>query len=143
MWVLWSHVRGMIERTGNSLQHLSDAEVLKGIIHHDLNKVHKYKLVSTEPWEVDYAKDVDILTEHLGDTHKSLHLLGMYNISVPLKLHGALVRAEGGFSETKTKAESVFAKVLYILDELSANVISRIDSGRLMNSKREAMNVEI
>jgi len=135
MWDLWSGgLKSTIAAQCGLVDYVEDSSfVWRAILHHDLNKVWKYELKSLDPWEVDYAKDP--LTAILTDTHKSLYLLAKHDIFLPVVLHSALITAEGGFSATHPKTESVFSKVIYILDELSANVVDRLQRDAFWDSK--------
>lgn len=139
MFDIWVEL-GLALRTQTALpEYLTDnAFVWRAILHHDLNKVWKYKLVTADPWKVDYAPDP--LSKLLTDTHKSLQILGRMHITLPVVLHSALITAEGGFSATRPKVESVFSKVIYLLDELSANVVDRLQRDAFWDSKIGGIN---
>lgn len=150
MWSAWKNILRPAIIDSAPTEFINDSLVLRAIIHHDLNKVHRYRLVSIEtfmvvhdveqveiPWSVDYGtKNEDPLGHLLPSTHKSLQLLMDAGITLDPLLHNALVTAEGGFTEGKRpRTESVFAKVIYILDELSANVFGRLNPVQFWDSK--------
>ena len=137
MWDLWLSVRRVLVDHGPLHPQLSDWNVWRGILNHDLNKVWKYKLVSLEPWTVEYAKEDDRLGMLLGDVGKVEFFLGKNKIHLSVLLMNALLTSEGGFSPSpRPHAETVLAKMLYILDELSANVVDRLQNGRFWHSLR-------
>jgi hypothetical protein len=139
MWEIWTSLHHTLRSYGELPDMLNDSGLVwRAILHHDLNKVWKYKLVTVDPWKVNYAQDS--LTALLTDTHKSIHFLGTQDIHLPVVLHNALITAEGGFSVAKPRAESVFSKVVYILDELSANVLDRLYTKRFWDSKIGGVN---
>lgn len=137
MWEIWTGLRGILRDHNAVHPQLNDLNVWKCILHHDLNKVWKYRLVKDDPWEVDYANDQDRLTTLLGDTNKVLFLLSKHGIKLPIPLHNALITAEGGYSSSpRPNAETVLAKVAYLLDEMSANVVDRLQTSRFWDSKQ-------
>jgi hypothetical protein len=144
MWHIWTGLRSVI-RAGTEGTHsqLNDSNVWRAILHHDLNKVYRYQLISVPGWAVDYANTGDRLDTLLGSTHKKLSLLMQYDIPLSPVLHNALICSEGGYSTDRPHAGTVFAKVVYLLDELSANVIDRLDAGRFWDSKNGGLNEEI
>lgn len=170
MWELWVDLRGVFR--AHNAQHalLNDSNIWKCILHHDLNKVWKYKLIeipdteehltakkildSISPaqhevewanatlakkapptWAVDYADDQ--IHSFLGDdTNKTIFFLNQRGIKLSLPLYNALITAEGGYSrQPRPKTESVLAKVAYLLDDMSANVIDRLQTDRFWDSK--------
>jgi hypothetical protein len=143
MWDLWTGLRSVIKGQVGVWMHaqLSDQNMWLAILHHDLNKIWKYKLVSGSPWQVDYA-NTDRTSALLGDTSKSMWLLQHYDIKLSIPLYNALIVAEGGFSKVRPHAESVLAKVAYLIDELSANVVDRMLTDRFWDSKRGGLREE-
>lgn len=136
MWEVWVDLRAVVQAHNAFHPQLNDLNVWKCILHHDLNKVWKYKLESEDPWKADYANEHDRLSQLLGDTNKVMFLLNKHGIKLPIPLHNALITAEGGYSTSpRPYAETVLAKVAYLLDELSANVIDRLQTGRFWDSK--------
>lgn len=111
---------------------LDDSSVWLAILHHDLNKVHRYKLVSKEPWSVDYYESQR--TKLLGEEQSALSILSEYNISVSPMLHNALICAEGGHADYKPKAETVLARIVQVLDLMSSDVIDRLRTNRFWDS---------
>lgn len=120
------------------LLNMSRQNVWRAILHHDLNKVWRYRIVygsADDPnlWQVEYSKK-DTATELLGSTNKSLWILQKYGIELTLPLYNALLTSEGGYAKTRPRVDTAFAKLLYVLDELSANVVNRLQTGRFWDS---------
>lgn len=137
MWEIWCDLRKIILDHSQRATHpnMTDSYVWRAILHHDLNKVWKYVSVTSDPWMVEYAKNEDPTTSLLGDTHKSLWLLNRATIPLNIPLHNALICAEGGFTKCQPQVETVLAKTVYILDEMSANVIDRLQRNAFWDSK--------
>ena len=146
MWRAWAMIRNMIPmRDAN----ITDSLVWRAILHHDLNKIYRYKQVTKDKdgnaltdWKVDYTDgNEDPLGYLLPSTHKTLGILTHYGIPLSPLLLNALITAEGGYSQgPHPKTETVFAKVVYLCDELSANVINRLETGRFWDSKEGGLN---
>jgi hypothetical protein len=139
MWGVWMSMRPLLREAGGSHPLLTDENIWKCILHHDLNKVWKYKLfwpeLSPTP-ALEYAGELDRMTYFLGDTNKTICILGKYGITLNIPLLNALVNAEGGYSPgPRTQTETVLAKLAYLLDEMSANVIDRLQFNRFWDSK--------
>ncbi len=107
-----------------------DAEVLRGIINHDLHKAYRtYVLlppdqVSFENWKVEHGKDYSDCM--LSSNMKTLWLLNRSYIHLTIEDFHVLGWSEGGWSEIKTSERSPLATLIYCLDELSANVLDKI-----------------
>lgn len=138
MWDVWMHWRTAIYTP----LAFDDATVWRAILHHDLGKVRKYRLIDrdehynpVDEWKVDYAKpSEDRLNHLLGDTHKALSILSRHGIYLTPMLHNALITSHGGYTEDYPRCETAFAKLIYLLDEYSANVLNRLN-GRFWDSK--------
>lgn len=124
--------------------HVTDERVLCAIINHDLHKgwttyvakcYYENGAEITGPWEVEYGgHESDSLLNH---TLKSLFLLNSVGIHPDIEQLNALALAEGGWSDQKNVREaSVLAKLCYTLDELSGNVLERVQKGNLLEVKR-------
>ena len=138
MWDCWKLLRHEV-MAAPAAHPITDSLVWRAILHHDLNKVWRYKIVMPSPeWEVDYAKgDEDSLGHLLPSTFKTLAILNRFEIPMPPILMNALVTAEGGFSEgPRPRTETVFAKLIYLCDELSANVLNRLAANLFWDSKK-------
>jgi len=110
---------------------LTDELILKYCLHHDLHKTYRtYELVSEDPWEVKY--DYDQPSERaMPWSVKSVWILMQNGITLDPHQMNALMREGGGWSEQQMdrKGDSVLAKLGYLLDELSGNVLGRIEKG--------------
>jgi len=143
MYNAWEILReGIVRRKGELHPCFTEANVWRAILHHDLNKVWRYEFIQHNPWKVDYY-ELDRPAELLGAMSKSQWIIQSYGIRLSLPLANALICAEGGYSHTRPRAETVFAKVLYLCDELSANVIDRLDTDRFWDSKDGGLNVSV
>lgn len=128
MWSLWSTLKEN-PVIGRPHPDLNDERVFKAILYHDLHKIHRtYRLLSLDPWITEYANE-DPTERMMTWSTKSLWLLNKYKIELDPVQYNALLWSEGGWSEhaRKLKGGSVLAKVAYLLDELSGNVIGRIE----------------
>jgi hypothetical protein len=135
MWTLWRGLRTIISPLAELHALMSDTNIWRAILHHDLNKVRKYALTSIDPWTVEYVKNEDVMSEMLGSPHKVLQILNRHGIRLNIPLHNALITAEGGYSESRPAVDTVLAKIVYLLDELSANVVDRLQTNRFWDSK--------
>lgn len=106
----------------------TDIRVLKGIINHDLHKAYNYyKLVSENPWKAEYTKsDTRVL---LTDNHATLYILEQYGVKMDIIDRNILLNSEGGWCEVETKEVASIAKLVYLLDDLSGNVLDRLKTG--------------
>jgi len=127
MWDVWQWLRPITYAEG----HVDDPNIIQAIINHDLHKAHRYYAqVSRSPWKTKFAKD------HTGfnmpDHAKSMWILNQYGVVLSELQMNTLCWAEGGFAKEWPEWTSVLAKVAYMLDELSGNVRSRIETGDLV-----------
>lgn len=123
--------------------HITPARVLTAIVCHDLHKGYRtFTLIPPEgkavweagdPWKADYAQDLsDQLTTH---DIKTLAILARHGIALDDEQLNALCWAEGGWSHIQPKFTSVLAKLCYLLDEMSGNVLERIHKRTLLNHR--------
>lgn len=131
MWSVWEYLREDTEFG----QYVNNERVLKAIIHHDLHKAFRtYKLIGEEPWATEYGDDpTDMLM--ITDV-KSMWILMNYGIKLDPEQMNALQWAEGGFASIRPKHCSVLSKLCYLLDEMSGNVIGRIDAKTLIDHRK-------
>lgn len=135
MWDAWSALRGTIIKIDDTV---NDARVLKGIINHDLHKGYRtYELLSKDPWKAQYAAEIaEKLLEadprRPKGVHKTLWLLQKQGVVLDELDYNVILNAEGGWSTTQTYWCSVLAKVCYLLDEMSGNVMGRQTAGKLL-----------
>lgn len=136
MWSIYEWIVPMLKSM--DLKPFGSSNIWRGIIHHDLNKIHRYKRLQQTPWMVDYADDR--ANDLLGSAQKSLAILIEMNLAPNILLHNALITSEGGYSKSRPKNETALAKMLYLLDDMSANVVDRLRSGRFWDSQRAVPN---
>ena len=124
MWFVW-HDRFKQDFPDN--KHINDRRILEGILYHDLHKVWMtFELESITPWRVNYLKGYPE-TEGLTWHGKSNFLLQKYQIDLDLAQYHALQWSEGGWAEVQSRWNSILAKVLYLIDEYSGNLLARMD----------------
>lgn len=118
---------------------VNDQRVLAAIFNHDIHKAYRtfVQLETKAEWAAEYGKDAT--DQLLDNTVKSIWILKEHNVPLdPIQLN-ALCWAEGGFAERKPRWSTVLAKVAYLLDELSGNVMSRVREGQILDVRtREA-----
>lgn len=136
MWDIWlTDYAHIIRQYGTPHPQINDATVWRTILYHDLNKVWRYRLESEEPWRVDYANREDKVSQLVGH-HKTFWWLHKYNIRLTLPLYNALLCSEGGYNDHRPRVETALAKLVYLLDEMSANVVDRLNTNRFWDSQR-------
>lgn len=111
---------------------ITDARVLKAIIYHDIHKAYlTFRLIDADEWQTDYCNhETDQL---MGSDMKSLWIITQVGIHPDPQQINALINAEGGYAKIKTRWVSSLAKLCYTLDELSGNVLSRIDTRTVLD----------
>lgn len=147
MWDTWLHMRGGLVQHD---EHVTDERVLCGIINHDIHKGWRtYRLESVDPWQVQYAEDQTdkLLSKDYRrpqGTFKNLFILQKHQVPLDEIDYNVILNAEGGWSKTQTYWCTVVAKLCYLLDEMSGNVMGRQASGRWLghNQKVEAPDAE-
>lgn len=136
MWGIYQHLQTAYPQLTQP-PYITPARVLKAIITHDLHKAYRtFILPNPDPlalWKTEYANDPsDLLAT--PDT-KTLAILARYSIALDDLQLNALLWAEGGFSQIRPKTTSVLAKLCYLLDEMSGNVLARISNHTLVDHK--------
>lgn len=102
--------------------------VLQGVVFHDLHKAHlTYVEDPASPSGLNYGNHASDLA--LTADQKTCYLLSKHGIQPTWQVLNALYNSEGGYAKNPPKTASSFAKLLYVLDELSANVVSRLREG--------------
>jgi len=127
MWTVWTHrFREDFEQTTE----VNDKRILEGIIFHDLHKAYQTFIKPAMPDGHASADPIylrgDPDNESLTWATKTLWLLQRHGIVLDVRQYSALLWSEGGWAETQPKWCSVLAKVLYLMDEYSGNVLSRM-----------------
>ena len=126
MWDTWLWLKPIAYAEG----HTDNNNIVQAVINHDLHKAHRtFQMLSRSPWRTKYSKDHTDM--NLPNRAKSMWLLNRYGVSLSEGQMNTLCWSEGGFAPDWPKWHSVLAKLAYLLDELSGNVRSRIESGDL------------
>lgn len=132
MWSIyekWVQV-GLLKRD----QLLCEASrVLKIIILHDLHKsLFEFTFEENEEGVAfDYG---DHPYKHLMTNDiRSIHMAAQFEIKLDSLEMNAVLNSEGGYCKQPSKYTSVLAKLVYLLDEMSSNVLSRIEIGTSLN----------
>jgi len=126
MWAVWEErFRQDFEQTTE----INDRRILEGVIFHDLHKAFE-TFIAMKPSpglesQIIYLRD-DPDNESLTWATKTLWILQWHEIPLDNRQYSALLWSEGGWAETPPKWCSVLAKVLYLMDEYSGNVLSRM-----------------
>jgi len=130
MWAIWDQrFRADFEQTTQ----VNDKRILEGIIFHDLHKAYRtFRSIEFQsdvalPWGAEYVKG-DPDSESLTPETKTLWILQWYGVALDVTQYNALLWSEGGWAKIQPRWSSVLAKVLYLLDEYSGNVLSRMQS---------------
>ena len=123
MWSIW---KGKFREDVPFSDHVNDRRIMEGIIYHDLHKAYRtFQLVRMNPWEVDYLRN-DPENESMTWETKTFWILMQHGIKLDVEQLNALLWSEGGWAKTQPRWCSVLAKILYLLDEYSGNVLSRM-----------------
>lgn len=120
MWSVWTNFRQFI--VWGHEPSLCDSVIWQQILLHDLEKAdYCFTLVSASPWKVEYYKDPKRLLS--SDFLRPVEICGRFGIQLSSLQLNALANAHGGYSSTRQKAVPVMAKIVYLLDEWSGNVL--------------------
>lgn len=112
--------------------HLDNDRIIKAIINHDIHKAYfTFELESDCPWQTTYTNHYNEKAMTWGG--KCIWILGQNGVELDALQMNALQHSEGGWAESPPKWGSVLAKAAYLLDEISGNVMSRIEDGTLLN----------
>lgn len=121
--------------------HINDERVLCAILNHDIHKAYRtfYQLDSPE-WAVEYGyrnKEKPELTDGLmTESVKSMWILSQYGITPDAEQMNALCLSHGGFSEIVPKRCTPLAKLMYLIDEFSGNVLEPIRQKDFLDDHR-------
>jgi len=110
--------------------------VFKGIILHDLHKtLYEFYYTETEAGTVSFDYGNHSFKNLITNNFQSLYIANIFGIQLdPLDLN-CLTCSEGGYAKDPPKFQSVLAKLVYLLDEISSNVISRNKTKTFLNVK--------
>jgi len=111
-----------------SYDKLPDPVVFRGIINHDLHKAYyDYRLIPSKLWAVEYSElDHRVLLTQNG---KTMFLLSQWKIRLDIIDINLIQYSEGGWCEHEPRERSSLATYVYLLDEMSGNVVDRINTG--------------
>lgn len=118
----------------NSSFGFAEKDVLLAIIAHDIHKAsYNYEYTDAEKTKFTYSSHpvYDLLTKN----QRSFMLFAEHGIVLDLYQANALFSSEGGYNKEAPKMNTPFSKFIYLLDELSANVLNRIEQQRLLHYK--------
>lgn len=105
---------------------ITPERILAGILLHDLHKSWTYyHAVDGDPIKVTYGQHPS--SNLLRDDQKTAYIVHKYGLPVDLIQLNALYHSEGGWADSPPKWNTAMSKLLYLLDELSGNVKSRIE----------------
>lgn len=125
--------------------------VLLAIVVHDLHKArynYRHKPVFVDQVMTGYDYERFDYSEHpeyemLTKTQRNIQMAAVANVHLPLIVANAVSNSEGGYVVERTKHVTPFAKLLYLLDEMSANVVNRIKRGRIIHYKQETSQPDL
>lgn len=145
MWHTYTVLRDNFPVLTQQGEHITDSRVLTAILAHDLHKAYLTFVLDEAAyaegrWSTSYASDhpsENLLTHDV----KSLSLLMRYGISMDDEQLNAFCWAEGGWSSIQPKWTSVLAKLCYLLDEFSGNVLARIAARTLLDHRKPLPDV--
>lgn len=131
MWELWI----LLARRVESSPELNNERILAAIINHDLHKAYRtFVLKEADPWQTEYGTDQS--DRMMTWETKTIWLLGKHGVQLDELQMNALLWSEGGWAKIQPKWYSVLAKLAYLLDELSGNVLARIEKGTLLDVRQ-------
>lgn len=107
---------------------INDSNVLQGILVHDLHKAWAtFVLDEKSVSGLNYGPHPSegLLTHN----QKTLYLLGQAGVKLDLAVSNTLHCSEGGWAEKHPKWSTTLAKLVYILDEYSGNILARSRGG--------------
>ncbi len=107
---------------------LDDQTALRAVLHHNLHKAFMTFVWDAKKCSYRYGQNPHV--NSLSTDAQSLWLLNRHQIPLSPHLMSIHSVAEGGWSKNPGKDSSVMAKICYLLDEFSGNVIERIISGK-------------
>jgi len=133
MWDFWKVIGPFLEEqvslTGKVV--ITDELVLKGILIHDLHKAWRtFKLQNDSIVYGDDPSD-KLMTNNI----KSIYILMRDGISLSMLEMNVLSCSEGGWAESPPKWCTPLAKLVYLLDEFSGNVLARCLQGNFLDLK--------
>ena len=139
MWDAWQILRDGYdsgELDGNRLIH--DASVFRGILLHDLHKAWvMYIADPAKPSGLNYGQHP--ATGLLLKDQRTIYIVQQAGIKLDLVTLNMLYHSEGGWADSPPKWGTTYAKLSYLLADLSGNVLARNQAGNILDirSKKE------
>ena len=134
MYETYDRLRYMLPSVSKA--EVNDDYVLMAIIAHDLHKAYRTyhyledheKTGKNENRVFGYAEvsETKLLTQ---DQHSAM-LLSVHDVKLPLIVLNSLYCSEGGYKKSPPRETSALAKLVYLLDEFSSNVLYRMENPR-------------
>lgn len=141
MWNYWKLIKPTIPESKEKDSHLSDERVIVGIIMHDLHKCWcSYIADDKVPSGINYGQHPS--DQLMSPNQKSLYIAQRFSINLDVEQLNALNNSEGGYAKSPPRCQSVLSKVLYILDELSSNVLARSMTGNWFDVRNSGSPTE-
>jgi len=116
------------------LNNLTDSNVLKLILMHDLHKAHLTFYWSEEKKAFQYGNNA--FTQTLSTDSQSISILTKHSVALDPVLLAAHSQAEGGWSKNPGKVTTALSKVVYMLDEFSGSIIAPVNQGTALGNFR-------
>lgn len=111
---------------------ITDANVLKGIIVHDLHKAWcEFVRDPAVDTGLNYGKHPS--GNLVGNDQKSMYILNQHGVKIDLVICNVLYCSEGGWAKAPPRWCTTLSKLVYLLDEFSGNVMSRAADGTNFN----------
>ena len=118
--------------------------VMRVILLHDLHKAYYEFTMEEENGEVRFEYGDHPSSRMITNDIKSLQLANKFGITLSLMELNALFNSEGGYARNPPKYISVLAKLVYLLDEMSSNILDRLKTETILNVKvNDADDLEV
>jgi hypothetical protein len=111
---------------------IHDVSVLKGIILHDLHKAWVMFIADpSKPSGIGYGQHP--ANNMLRKDQCTVYICQQAGIVLDLATLNMVYHSEGGWADSPPKWGSTYAKLIYLLDEMSGNVIARNRQGNTLD----------
>lgn len=125
MWDIHTNIAGPV---GAADSRIPDDRVLAGIILHDLHKAWcNFVIDASVPSCVNYGKHPS--SSMLTPDQKTVYIASKY-VRLDIVQLNSVFHSEGGWAASPPRWSTPLSKYLYLLDELSSNVRSRLAEDR-------------
>lgn len=141
MWTFWLDLRERFIGEGIPRDPLiTDSNVFLGILVHDLHKAWNTFVSDTSiPSGVNYGTHPTSLL--MTNDQKSAYILQFF-FNIDAVMANCMYSSEGGYAKDAPKTQTTLAKLVYILDELSSNVLARTQQGNSMDNRTVGITVD-